>query len=518
MSSPRWKVYVVDRVDGVFAVVALLLGYVAWNWVWPRVGTVIAHTSDGGSVYNRLFFPGIGVTLFFVVALGCSVAYFQLSRVRLSWRGVVGAVVILLGAIPFSLYDTTPVHVIAGGLLVLGYVTWHGYVARTAVGASGGLMIDAVNQVLPVPVGNLGAWGASLRHQLRGRKKGSQIVFAVVGVLVALPLIGVVVVLLMNSDPGFQSWMDSVAHSFTRVSPWTFLWQFSLGIPLAVYWFASLYGNAHPGRARVLTQSRTREAARAAHTIATVALAAPMALLCLIYVVFFAAMGAYLFSAFASHLPHQYTYAEYARQGFFELTVVAGINLAVVGFSYVVAQRHGRAYPRVLRIFGVVLSGLTLLLIATAISKMILYIDMFGLTRLRLYTTWFMIVMFAVFLIVGARHVRRFRVGVPVLLISLVSFLGLAWANTDALIADYDVDRYLSGDLATVDVMYLSQGLSSASLPALTTLSEQASSPELRAQAGAALAQMSRERSSVGTPWTAWNWQLWQGDRSLAGR
>ena len=76
--------------------------------------------------------------------------------------------------------------------------------------------------------------------------------------------------------------------------------------------------------------------------------------------------GRYLFSAFAGIRPEEFTYSQYARQGFFELC-------------------------------DILLSVLTFLIITTAISKMMLYIDAYGLTNKRILTMVFMIWMLIVF-------------------------------------------------------------------------------------------------------------------------
>jgi len=231
-----------------------------------------------------------------------------------------------------------------------------------------------------------------------------------------------------------------------------------------------------------------------------------MAILALIYVVFFAAMGSYLFSGFAGRLPGGQTYADYARNGFFQLSVVAAINLAVVGFGDLFAVRRGGAYPSLLRWLSLALSVLTLLLIATAISKMALYIGAFGLTRLRLYTFSFMIALAVVFVVIGLRHLVRFRVGPPLVSFLLVAFLALSWANTDRIIAEYNVSQYEAGHLTTLDIDYLANSLSSATVPTLVELS-QGSDPVVAAQARTALNNLDWSARTTGRPWPAWNLQ-----------
>jgi len=266
-----------------------------------------------------------------------------------------------------------------------------------------------------------------------------------------------------------------------------------------------------------MTKERLVNGAHEARKLSVVALATPMIVLCLTYVVFLAAIGTSLVAAFRSHDGVAFAYADYARSGFFQLVVVAAINLLALGIAWLFVRRGaGSAYSGVARVVGGVLSLLTLLLVATAISKMALYIGQSGLTRLRVYTMWFMVVMFIVFALVCVWHIRPFRAGTPVVLVVVGAMLVLMWANTDGLIASYNVDRYLSGATQKIDVDYLSQSLSVASVPALAHLRDGATDPAVSNAAASALDKLSTDQYSAARPWTSWNWQ-WARAQGLTG-
>jgi len=544
---PR-KAYPMEPPDAVFALVAVVLGFLAWNWIWPRLDTGPAGDADRGVA----FFPGVAVTIFFVLAVAASGTYFALHHVRLTRAGVIGAILVLLGAVPFTLYDTTPVHFFAGIGLAVGYVTWHAYAARTAVSTRLGALTtaDVLNQGLVVPFSNLGAWFAALRSLARDRQRPVQVLLAAVGIIVALPVIAVVLSLLMSADARFNSWMGDAGHWLATLDIWHVIWQFALGLLVAIYLFGLLYGNAHRQGTGHISAERATAWAASARRISRVALVAPTVILCLIYLVFFAAMGSYLFLAFRHAVPGGFTYAEYARQGFFQLAVVAAINLAVLGLTVLFAKRETKGkgetkgtvlsvssetertvpfvspavspYPRVLRVLGGVLSALTLLLIATAMSKMILYIDQYGLSRLRLYTLWFMAMLLVVFVLVGLWHIRAYRASTPIAVVILAGFLALTWANTDGLIADYNVNRYLDGQTSLIDANYLAENLSDAAVPALVKLRDQATDPAVQDNVRQLLATRAADgvflTPSADGPWMSWNLQITQANGVLPPR
>jgi hypothetical protein len=77
---------------------------------------------------------------------------------------------------------------------------------------------------------------------------------------------------------------------------------------------------------------------------------------------------------------------------------------------------------------------------------MLLYIQTYGLTPLRVYTLWAMALMMLAFFLFIAWHVRPFNAARPVVVLVVVAILALGLADTSGLIAEYNVDRYLAGE------------------------------------------------------------------------
>lgn len=148
-------------------------------------------------------------------------------------------------------------------------------------------------------------------------------------------------------------------------------------------------------------------------------------------------------------MPAGFGYAEYARQGFFELCAVAVINLAVIGLAVLFCHRDNKGrLPFAARIYSIVLSVLTLMLIASAISKMVMYIDSFGLTTMRIYPTWFMILLACIFLLLIIKMIwPRFLFQRAAVLVFAALFMCLSFANIDAMTAKYNVQWYQEGKI-----------------------------------------------------------------------
>src|SRR5665811_2172612 len=79
------------------------------------------------------------------------------------------------------------------------------------------------------------------------------------------------------------------------------------------------------------------------------------------------------------------TYAQYAREGFAQLVVATALTLAVVAVAARRAPRESERDRRISRAaLGVLCVG-TLGVVASALRRMDLYVEAFGMTRLRLF-------------------------------------------------------------------------------------------------------------------------------------
>ena len=120
--------------------------------------------------------------------------------------------------------------------------------------------------------------------------------------------------------------------------------------------------------------------------------------------VFMGIQGNYLFSAIAGRLPETFTYAEYARRGFFELCQIGIWTLGILFLANMFAGQTAKA----LKCCNILLAGETLLLLITAASKMFLYIRSYGLTINRILPMVFMIWMGMVLISFVLRQRKRF--------------------------------------------------------------------------------------------------------------
>ena len=159
-----------------------------------------------------------------------------------------------------------------------------------------------------------------------------------------------------------------------------------------------------------------------------------MSLLSLLYLLF---SGIQIFGLFLGkmQLPEGYTYAQYAREGFFQLLAVSILNLILV----LVCLSFFRE-SKVLKVIMTIMSLCTFIMIASSVMRMIIYIRYYYLTFLRIFVLWMLAVLFVMFIGVliniYRESFRLFRYGVVMV---TVLYLALSFSHPDYIIARVNI-------------------------------------------------------------------------------
>jgi hypothetical protein len=189
------------------------------------------------------------------------------------------------------------------------------------------------------------------------------------------------------------------------------------------------------------------------------------------------------------------TYAEYSRHGFWQLSAITVLTLGVIVIVLRFGAKESAAERRWLRAALGALTSLTLLIVASALSRMWTYQQAYGFTVLRLLVEACEVWLGVVYLLVAFALVRLDQTWLPRAAIgtAVASLLALAVLNPERFIADRNIDQFADHG-RSVDLRYLS-GLSADVIPAVQRL------PEPRRSCVLAAVYL-----SLGTDgWTEWN-------------
>ena len=269
---------------------------------------------------------------------------------------------------------------------------------------------------------------------------------------------------LLSFDAGFNAILNKIFKiSFWDVFSHSVSLQF--GIPIGMYIFGLFLSSCDKKAANVMNAEKCRKSSERMKIMSSTSALISVMPIMLLYIIFFISQWKNYFSAFSGVLPSDTIYSTYARSGFFELCGVAVVNLIIILLISLFTKRSGKGI--IIRIINSVLSFMTVILICTAMSKMILYIDRFGLTPKRVYASWFIIVLAVIFIFIIIKQIiKHFNFAALTVIACVLLFALLGLSGTDTLIAEYNVDRYISGTLEKIDLDAMSD-LGDSAIPAL---------------------------------------------------
>ena len=255
--------------------------------------------------------------------------------------------------------------------------------------------------------------------------KGKYIFF---GILIALPLLFVIGLLLCSADIVFLNIFDTL---FTDI--FTFEWDGSIwGIAgLFIFAFFSAYCILYK-----LSEHNIKEEISDKRTAEPLIGITFTGMISLVYLLFCAIQIIYLFGGLGT-LPKDYTYAQYAREGFFQLVFVCLINLILV-LSCIKRFRESKLLKGILTF----ISLCTYIMIASSTYKMLLYIQVYHLTFLRVFVLW---ALFVLFLLMTGTIISIYKQEFPLVKYCVttvtVLYLIFSFAHPDYWIARYNLDH-----------------------------------------------------------------------------
>lgn len=279
------------------------------------------------------------------------------------------------------------------------------------------------------------------------KEKANRIFKVSLGLFIGLFMTIIIVPILMRSDAAFTGIIENIFMNinfkvFTKILR-RLITLFMIFFPM----YSFIYGITHYEKEKIL-KSDNYNLEILDFTIAITVIS----IICAIYILFCFSQLTYFISAFQGILPKDYTFSEYARRGFFECIPLTMINVAfVVLLDLFVKDKKSIKKKKVLNIYMTFITIFTLFLVISALSKMILYISAYGLTILRIYTAWFLILLSVILVCICIKiYSKKFNLLKNVFIIFVAMFIGLNYCNIDYVIGRYNANLYIEKNVDTI--------------------------------------------------------------------
>ena len=435
--KPSTLPYSPDHIDGIFALLFLVLGYFFLRW-WVVLGsglrmgvfTVLYVAVILGYMKCKKKTPAKGSWFWLAMLLGCSLGYALWGSVREDGSLWMLQMLFLLGMAVYWVLS-------AAGVLIQNKTgNW--------------MALDLGKGFGTLPFGNFGCLFRALFGWLRKQRQGKNLLAFLLGILLCLPILCMVLPLLLRADKGFEALMERLFRELFE-HLFSILLYGSFGIPVGCYLFGLTSGSIHKRHTQT-DLAALETASKKMRILPMVTVFTLFSIVGAIYGMFLYVQAGNLFSAFVGKIPEGYeSYAAYAREGFFELCKVAALNAVFLLITNVFSKRSCRE-SGFLRVCNILLSVMTLLLLTTAMSKMVLYVSVYGLSVRRMLPCWFMIFLGICFILIILLQQKRFSIIRAAAVLGSVMFVTLCLTDLNGITASYNLSRWKEGTLPTYSV------------------------------------------------------------------
>ena len=269
------------------------------------------------------------------------------------------------------------------------------------------------------------------------------------GLVIAIPIIFVFILLFSSADLVFQKYVSDLVT--INIQPETFL-RFIL-ILIVTFIFIGAYSY-------IFQESKKQKAIKQEnknYIIGNIESSVVLGSINLLFLLFILVQLTYLFGGESNISAQGFTYAEYARRGFFELIIVAIISLLLLLVAEKYVRKEKKTHELSFKTLSTVMIAQVIVIMASAFMRLLLYERAYGFTTLRLYSHSFLILLAIIFCLLIYKiywDSRENTFALHVFISVLVFLAGMNLLNPDLFIAQQNIERFTTN--GEIDVYYLS--------------------------------------------------------------
>jgi hypothetical protein len=301
------------------------------------------------------------------------------------------------------------------------------------------------------------------------KKKSQKVLPYVRGILLAAPILIILTVLLTSADPIFKQRIQDLFTWFNPDNMGEYIFRFIYILMLAYLLLSAYYfGWVESKKIKKREPSKSMTCCFLGQIEAWIILGAVN----LLFLSFVILQFTYLFGGEKNIHVEGFTYSQYAVRGYFELVAVAIIVLIIFYILAMITKRQTKAQRWTFSCLGILLIGLTGVILFSAFTRLSLYEAAYGYTRLRTMThismIWIGLLLLAVIVLEVGQKMDR----LAMVLICFIFGFGITvnTVNIDAFIVQQNMRRVMKASEAEavkqLDTRYL-YSLSHDAIPPL---------------------------------------------------
>ena len=215
------------------------------------------------------------------------------------------------------------------------------------------------------------------------------------GILIGIPIVVIIMLLLTSADMYFNTFLSKILEHLNIDTIWNNFW-------ILVIYFIILFTVI----INVIRNKNTVDKEKPLIKVDASLVNTVLVMINFVFTLFIISELSKLLGNFLQ-LPVEYTYAEYAREGFFQLLIVTVINFSIILF-FLYKTNIIKDNTTIKRL-TMLLLVFTIILIFNSYYRMYLYIHEFGFTILRTQVILFLTMELILSLIIGKKIVSRLK-------------------------------------------------------------------------------------------------------------
>ena len=320
-----------------------------------------------------------------------------------------------------------------------------------------------LKRVLGTPLLNLDFFFGTLKlDKEKGSRKTRNLFYGILGVAFAIPFILLLLSLFFKADPIFKDGYEKVLKALKiNITAERILVDILLGIFLSVFSGSALIYNYVETKSELPNTKQPK--------LNTVFGFAFTLVLNVVLAAFSFVQVKYLFFGGGNNpVLKKLGYAQYARQGFFELCIASGIvfTLAAIVIALCRREQKNPLYIRLSILFMSIFSGIIAI---SSLKRMLLYIGEYGLSIKRMNTIYGIFVILISLLWLFLKCIAGKFKALKVIGVSIIAVVTVfSFVNFDKTVSSYNTRKYIDSELY-LDVKYISE-LSHTAIPDLVDL------------------------------------------------
>lgn len=241
--------------------------------------------------------------------------------------------------------------------------------------------------------------------------KNEKISNVVMGCFIGIPIAALLLLLLGNADKYFNTFINNIINGITNIFDIEFLIA-NIVFPFFII-FVLLYGVY----INIIKHNEDELEENEKYDVNRVVVSTVLIIINSVFVLFLISELSKITTNFLN-IPNEYTYAKYAREGFFQLLVVTSINFGIIIFFLYSTNviKENKTIKRLL----ILLIIFSIMLIFNSYYRMFLYINAYGFTILRLQVMLFLAMEFIIFMLLIKKIIKSIKYNETILFTTII--------------------------------------------------------------------------------------------------